>query len=152
MYTPQLGSLAKIPASRLGKGVVAATANGQDGLTPTTVFPPAFTVVLGGIPPALAHRLLATSANSPTSARVFSQPAATLPANPSAAAVIAAPPMPQETGTLFPSLMTMVDEDPAAHVGATMEAVNTVATTSVVGVESTGRHTLVNLKWGPFRV
>lgn len=98
-YALQLGSLAKIPASRLGKGVTA-TLTAPDGSCTdvTTVFPPAFTVVLGGLPTALAHRLLAS--DSPN-ARIFAQSSASLPATPTAAAVIAAPPKPAEVGGLF---------------------------------------------------
>ncbi|VDD83409.1 unnamed protein product [Mesocestoides corti] len=92
-YMSQLRSLAKIPASRLGKGGTGVA----DGDGQTSVFPPAFTVVLGGIPPNLAHRLF----SSPNSTRIFSQPTTALPATPSAAAVIAAPPSPNKNGSLF---------------------------------------------------
>ncbi|KAL5966651.1 hypothetical protein TSMEX_005616 [Taenia solium] len=92
-YEARLSSLAKIPTSRLGKA--NATTPDGDGLP--SVFPPAFTVVLGGIPPNLAHRLF-TSTNS---SRIFSQSSGSLPVTPSAAAIIAAPPNPDCAGSLF---------------------------------------------------
>ena len=78
---------------RLGKGTTTL----PEGDGPPSVFPPAFTVVLGGIPPNLAHRLF-TSANS---SQILSQPTTSLPVTPSAAAVIAAPPIPALSGSLF---------------------------------------------------
>ena len=91
-FESQLSSLAKIPAIRLGKGTTTIS----DGDGPPSVFPPAFTVVLGGIPPNIAHRLFTSS-----SSQILSQPVSTLPVIPSAAAIIAAPPIPTVSGSLF---------------------------------------------------
>ncbi|EUB64867.1 hypothetical protein EGR_00136 [Echinococcus granulosus] len=114
-YEARLSSLAKIPASRLGKG----NATMPDGNGSPSVFPPAFTVVLGGIPPNLAHRLF-TSTNS---SRIFSQSAASLPVTPSAAAIIAAPPNPDCTGSLFFTSSDLADENNAHSVGNTRPSV-----------------------------
>ncbi|VDK39010.1 unnamed protein product [Taenia asiatica] len=104
-YEARLSSLAKIPTSRLGKA--NATTPDGDGLP--SVFPPAFTVVLGGIPPNLAHRLF-TSTNS---SRIFSQSSGSLPVTPSAAAIIAAPPNPDCTGSLFFTSSNLTGENDA---------------------------------------
>lgn len=110
-YEARLGCLAKIPTSRLGK----ANAAMPDGDGSPSVFPPAFTVVLGGIPPNLAHRLF-TSTNS---SRIFSQSTVSLPVTPSAAAIIAAPPNPDCTGSLFYASSELTDENDAHCVGNT---------------------------------
>lgn len=92
-FEARLSTLPKIPSSRLGKGATTLA----DGNSAPSIFPPAFTVVLGGMPAYLAHRLF-TSINS---SQIFSQPVNNLPLSPSAAAVIAAPVNPETSGCLF---------------------------------------------------
>ncbi|KAM7539916.1 hypothetical protein Aperf_G00000023886 [Anoplocephala perfoliata] len=103
-FEARLSTLPKIPSSRLGKGATTLS----DGDSVPSVFPPAFTVVLGGMPSYLAHRLF-TSVNS---SQVFSQPVNNLPLSPSAAAIIAAPVNPEISGCLFyPISETVVETD-----------------------------------------
>ncbi|VDM16646.1 unnamed protein product [Hydatigera taeniaeformis] len=108
-FETRLSSLAKIPTSRLGKN----NATTPDGDGSSSVFPPAFTVLLGGIPPNLAHRLFTSTSSS----RIFSQSSGSLPMAPSAAAIIAAPPNPDVTGPLFFNSSDLTGENDAHCVG-----------------------------------
>ncbi|VUZ57659.1 unnamed protein product [Hymenolepis diminuta] len=92
-FEARLNTLPKIPTARLGKGATALI----EGDDVPSVFPPSFTVVLGNMPSYLSHRLFTSS----TFQQVFSQPANSVPIQPFAAAIIAAPVDPATSGCLF---------------------------------------------------
>ncbi|BHF58573.1 hypothetical protein SprV_0100152500 [Sparganum proliferum] len=81
-YVPRLGSLPKIPGACLR----------EPGFAGDSTIPPAFTVVLGGIPVDLVNRLFAST--NPNASRVLSSPRGAqtdASVSPTAAAVVAAP-------------------------------------------------------------
>lgn len=125
-YVPRLGSLAKIPGVSLRKQDSSShsSSNSLD-----TSLPPAFTVVLGGIPSDLVTRLF--SSTNPNTARIFSAPPnynISPQFSPKAAAVIAAP-LRQSIAGGRRSLFTDLQNGMYTNTGGS----ETIGTRSVVG-------------------